>query len=61
MEYKIGAKIISKKPHACKNNEWEITRIGADIKLRCTKCQKSIFVSFDEAVRLTKKYIDLEG
>ncbi len=27
-----------KKPHACGQNEWEILRLGADIRLKCMGC-----------------------
>ena len=43
--YQIGSLVEMKKPHACtikatgkKANEWEVIRLGADIKIRCTNC-----------------------
>ena len=33
--YQIGTKVIMKKAHPCGTNLWEITRLGADIKLKC--------------------------
>ncbi len=27
-----------KKPHPCGANAWEVLRLGADVKLRCTGC-----------------------
>jgi hypothetical protein len=60
MIYKVKDKIISKKPHACGNNEWEIARVGADIKLKCLKCDRSIFLSVDEVKKMTKVYAPYE-
>ncbi len=60
-KYKVGDKIITKKPHACKNNEWSVERVGADIKLKCLKCGKNIFVMELEMQRMTKKIIDGNG
>ncbi len=57
MKYSVGGKIISKKPHACGGNEWTVERVGADIKLKCVKCGKAIFVLVDQADKMTKKYI----
>ena len=37
-EYKLGSIVVMKKPHPCGTNEWEITRVGMDIKIRCKKC-----------------------
>ena len=51
--FTVGSKIISKKPHACGGNSWTITRVGADIKLRCDTCGRFIFLSYDK----TKKII----
>ena len=56
MKYSIGGIITSKKPHACGNNQWEITRTGADIKLKCTKCGRSVFLSIDQTDKITKQY-----
>ena len=39
-EYKIGSKVIMKKPHPCGTNLWEVTRVGVDIKIKCIKCGK---------------------
>ena len=60
MIYAEGGKIISKKPHACGSNEWLVTRIGADVKLKCLKCNRQIFVSVTEADKMTKQYIPKE-
>lgn len=60
MQYSVGGKIISKKPHACGGNQWSVTRIGADIKLKCDTCGKLLFVSVDQADRMKKNYISGE-
>ena len=60
MVYSIGGKILSKKNHACGSNEWQIVRTGADIKLKCSKCGRFIFVSIDEADKMCKQYIPIE-
>ncbi|CCV64933.1 hypothetical protein BN85413560 [Alteracholeplasma palmae J233] len=52
--YSIGEKIYTKKNHACGKNEWEVKRIGADIKLVCTNCQREIMLPKRE---LDKKII----
>ena len=57
----VGGKIISKKPHACGSTEWLVMRTGADIKLKCAKCSRVVFLSVDETDKMTKKYIDGES
>ena len=61
MVYELGAKIISKKAHACGGNEWQITRTGADIKIKCLKCGRAIFLSVDQMDKITKKYLPVVG
>ena len=60
MKYEIGDIIISKKPHACGGREWIVVRIGADVKIKCVKCNRFIFVSPDQADKMCKQYIDEE-
>ena len=58
MNYKLGGIILSKKPHACGSNKWIIVRVGADIKLKCDKCARCVFLSVDEVKKITKSYIE---
>ena len=52
-----------KKQHPCGSNEWEITRVGVDIKIKCLNIltkKELIFNSVKEcAIFLKKKIIDL--
>ncbi|MCI9110653.1 MAG: DUF951 domain-containing protein [Bacilli bacterium] len=57
-EYKLGSKVIMKKPHPCGVNEWEITRIGADIKIKCLGCGRSIMLPRIEFNKKLKKIIE---
>lgn len=57
-EYKINSIVNMKKPHPCGSNEWEITRIGADIKIRCIKCGRSIMMTRIEFNKKLKKVIE---
>ncbi len=54
-KYELGSIVIMKKPHACKTNLWEITRIGADIKLKCLNCKREIMMDRLEFNRKLKK------
>lgn len=60
MKYQVGAKIICKKPHACGSSEWEITRVGADVKIKCLGCGRIMFFSPDQIEKMTKKYIQVD-
>lgn len=51
----LGDRIIMKKPHACGANEWLVTRTGADIKLRCTRCARVVMLDRVEFLKRAKK------
>lgn len=62
--YQVGTRVEMKKPHAClvketgkKANDWEVLRLGADIKLRCRNCQHLIMMSRYNFERKMKKII----
>ncbi len=38
MDIQIGDILTMKKTHPCGSSRWEVTRIGADFKLRCCGC-----------------------
>jgi len=55
--YKLKDHVIMKKPHACKANDWIITRVGVDIKLKCANCGREIMMDRLEFERKLKKVI----
>ena len=59
--YEVGTKVIMKKQHPCGANEWEITRIGADIKIKCLNCNRTILIPRIEFNKKLKKIISEEG
>ena len=46
--YEVGDIVKLKKKHPCGSFEWEILRVGADFRLKCTGCGKLIHL--DEAL-----------
>ena len=44
MDFEIGKIVKMKKQHPCGSFEWEILRVGADFRLKCTGCQHQILV-----------------
>lgn len=59
-EYQLGSIVVMKKQHPCGSNEWEITRIGADIKIKCLKCERSIMLPRIDFNKKLKKVIQVE-
>ncbi len=58
MKFIENAKIIAKKPHACGTNGWTVIRVGADVKLKCDGCGKILILSYDEAKKIIKRYVE---
>ncbi|HIW50643.1 MAG TPA: DUF951 domain-containing protein [Candidatus Blautia intestinavium] len=42
--YEVGDIVTLKKSHPCGSREWEILRVGADFRLKCTGCGHQIMV-----------------
>lgn len=59
--YQKGSIVKMKKEHPCGNNEWEITRVGADIKIKCQQCQRSVMLQRGEFNKKLKKVLSFEG
>lgn len=56
-KYNLGDIVMMKKPHACKTNEWQITRVGVDIKIKCINCGREIMMDRLEFERKLKKVV----
>lgn len=58
-EYKIGTIVTMKKQHPCGTNEFTITRVGADIKIKCNACGRCIMLPRVEFNKKMKKIIQI--
>ena len=45
MDLRLGDVVRLKKRHPCGSFEWEITRLGADIGLRCLGCHRRVLLA----------------
>lgn len=56
-QYEIGDIVKLKKQHPCGSSEWEILRVGADFRLKCTGCGHQIMI----ARKLVEKTQEIYG
>ncbi|MCI8574957.1 MAG: DUF951 domain-containing protein [Bacilli bacterium] len=56
-KYKLNSHVIMKKGHPCGTNEWIVTRLGVDIKLKCVNCGREIMMDRLEFEKKLKKVI----
>lgn len=38
IQLRVGDRAHLKKPHPCGSSEWEVLRLGAEVKFRCAGC-----------------------
>ncbi len=43
-DVRVGDRVRLRKPHACGGDVWEVTRIGADIGIRCLTCGRRVML-----------------
>ena len=56
LPYEIGDIVTLKKVHPCGSREWEIMRVGADFRLKCTGCGRQIMVPRTMVEKNTKNW-----
>jgi len=57
-EYACGNIVEMKKGHPCGANEWEVVRLGVDIKVKCTKCNRVIMMPRTEFNKKLKRILN---
>ncbi len=55
--YKLGDIAKMKKQHPCGSDEWEIVRMGADIKLKCKGCEHVVMLERKKFEKNLKKIL----
>ncbi|HEL2296757.1 TPA: DUF951 family protein [Streptococcus suis] len=65
--YQLGSFVEMKKPHACvikstgkKVNKFEVIRLGADIKIRCSNCDHVVMMSRHDFERKMQQVLPSE-
>lgn len=53
----VGDVVQLRKPHPCGSYVWTVTRIGADIGLRCNKCARRVMLPRGEFNKRLKTFV----
>ena len=56
-DFAVGDRVIMRKPHACGASEWEITRTGAEVKIKCIGCGRTVMLDRGDFMRAAKKLL----
>ena len=60
-EYRMGWVVRLKKKHPCGGFDWQVVRIGADIGLRCLKCQRRVLMPRSTLDKRFKSVVTSDG
>ena len=61
VRYYVGDVVQMKKAHPCGSTQWEILRVGMDIKLRCQGCGHELMLPRSKAEKSIRKILTEEG
>ncbi|MDA1189768.1 MAG: DUF951 domain-containing protein [Chloroflexi bacterium] len=56
-DYKLGDTLTLKKAHPCGGLQWKVTRIGADVKIQCITCERTVLLTRSELEKRTRNTI----
>ena len=52
--FEIGDIVRLKKQHPCGSKEWEVLRVGADVRLKCLGCGHQVMLARTQVEKNTK-------
>ncbi|MGL4772139.1 MAG: DUF951 domain-containing protein [Clostridium sp.] len=55
--FDLGDVVEMKKEHPCGTNLFEVTRLGADIKIKCVNCNRVVMIPRSKFVKGAKKIV----
>jgi hypothetical protein len=44
MKIELGDVVCLRKKHPCGGDEWQVMKLGVDIRIKCLKCQKQVLL-----------------
>ena len=53
----VGDVVKMRKAHPCGNDLWRVTYVGADIKMRCEKCERVVMLERPVFEKRVKKLL----
>ena len=44
MDIRLGDVVRLRKKHPCGGDEWQVVKLGADVRIRCLGCQRQVLL-----------------
>ncbi len=60
MDVRVGDKLLMKKKHPCGSEYFDVLRIGADFRIRCSKCGREVMLERVKVEKNIKKILRTE-
>jgi hypothetical protein len=57
LEINLGDMVTLKKKHPCGGYDWQVVRLGADIGIKCIKCERRVLLPRSVFERRIKGFI----
>ena len=57
LEIRLGDVVQTRKAHPCGANEWQVIRVGADIKIKCQGCGRIVMLDREAFLKRRKKIL----
>jgi hypothetical protein len=51
LELRLDDVVRLRKPHPCGSYDWRVVRLGADIGLKCVRCQRRVLLPLADVER----------
>jgi len=51
LQLRLDDLVRLRKPHPCGSYEWRVVRLGADIGLKCVRCQRRVLLPLADVER----------
>lgn len=61
VDFQMDDIVRLRKPHPCGSYDWRVVRLGADIGLRCLKCQHRVLLPRSVLERRLKMFVSRGG
>lgn len=53
----VGDVVRTRKVHPCGSDQWEIIRLGADVRITCTGCGRSVLMDRVKLERRIRQFV----
>ena len=60
MTISVGDRVVMKKKHPCGSDTWQITRTGADVKIKCEGCGRLVMLDRADFEKRVRRIISVE-